>query len=101
EPSGDGGFAAHDDRAALAGETEVVVGPRPERPDGELVAHDAKALRVSAVDDTMIAAYLIEPSRASYELDDLAAEYGLELHPEPEAEEETARLVRHSPGPLR
>jgi DNA polymerase I len=101
ELMGDGGFAADDDRAALAGRTEVVVGPRPERLDGELVAHDAKALRVSAVDDTMIAAYLIEPSRASYELDDLAAEYGLELHPEPEAEEETARLVRHAAATLR
>src|SRR5436309_2536386 len=64
-------------------------------------AHDAKALRVEAADDTMIAAYLIEPSRASYELDDLAAEYGLELLPEPEAEEETARLVRHAAATLR
>ncbi|HKA26862.1 MAG TPA: DNA polymerase, partial [Gaiellaceae bacterium] len=36
------------------------------------------------------------PSRASYELDDLAAEYGLELHPEPEANEETAQIVRHA-----
>ena len=35
----------------------------------ELVAHDAKALRASRrADDTMIAAYLIEPGRASYEL---------------------------------
>src|SRR5207247_8741074 len=67
----------------------------------QITAHDAKALRVEAVDDTMIAAYLIEPSRASYELDDLAAEYGLELHPEPEAEEETARLVRHAAATLR
>src|SRR5213076_931870 len=101
EPTGSGGFAADGDRAALAGEAEVVVGPRPARLTGELVAHDAKALRVEAVDDTMIAAYLIEPSRASYELDDLAAEYGLELHPEPEAEEETARLVRHAAATLR
>ena len=101
EVTGSGGFAADGDRAALAGEAEVVVGARPERLDGELVAHDAKALRVAAVDDTMIAAYLIEPSRASYELDDLAAEYGLELHPEPGTEEETARLVRHAAATLR
>src|SRR5438067_1185253 len=101
ELTGSGGFAADGDRAALAGEAEVVVGPRPERLDGELVAHDAKALRIAAVDDTMIAAYLIEPSRASYELDDLAAEYGLELHPQPETEEETARLVRHAAATLR
>jgi DNA polymerase-1 len=99
--SGSGGFAADDDRAALATEEEVMVGLRPERLQGQLVAHDAKALRVEAADDTMIAAYLIEPSRASYELDDLAAEYGLELLPEPEAEEETARLVRHAAATLR
>src|SRR5207244_3632371 len=76
ELSGSGGFAADADRAALATEDEVVVGPRPEKLEGELVAHDAKALRVEAADDTMIAAYLIAPSRASYELDALAAEYG-------------------------
>ena len=101
EVAGSGGFAADADRAALATEEGVVVGPRPERPTGELVAHDAKALRVQAADDTMIAAYLIEPSRASYELDDLAAEYGVELHPEPETEEETAQLVRHAAATLR
>jgi len=97
---GPAGFAADADRAALATAEEVVVGPRVTL-EGELVAHDAKALRVRAADDTMIAAYLIEPSRASYELDDLAAEYGVELLPEPEAEEETARLVRHAAATLR
>src|SRR5947207_6804356 len=101
ELSGSGGFAADADRAALATEDEVVVGPRPEKLEGQLVAHDAKALRVEAVDDTMIGAYLIEPSRASYELDDLAAEYGVELLTQPEAEEETARLVRHAAATLR
>src|SRR5436305_1565352 len=99
--SGSGGCAADGDGGALATEAEVVVGTRPARLAGDVVAHDAKALRVEAADDTMIAAYLIEPSRASYELDDLAAEYGLELHPEPEAEEETARLVRHAAATLR
>src|SRR5947208_598282 len=102
ELSGSGGFSADGDRAALATtEDEVVVGPRPERLEGELVAHDAKALRVSAADDTMIAAYLIEPSRASYGVADLEGEYGLELLPQPEAEEETARLVRHAAATLR
>ncbi len=95
------GYAAAADRAALANEEEVVVGARPESLDGAVVAHDAKALRVAAADDTMIAAYLIEPSRASYELDDLAAEYGLELLPQPETEEETAQLVRHAAATLR
>src|SRR5436190_7326860 len=101
ELHGPGGYAADGDRGAIATGAEVVVGPRPSRLEGDLVAHDAKALRVDAVDDTMIAAYLIEPARASYELDDLAAEYGLELHPEPETEEETARLVRHAAATLR
>src|SRR6185437_12968792 len=73
ELSGSGGFAADGDRAALATSEEVVVGLRPEKLGSDLVAHDAKALRVEAADDTMIAAYLIEPSRASYELDDHAA----------------------------
>ena len=49
-----------------------------------------------AAEDTLIAAYLIEPGRSDYDLDDLAAEYGLELEPEPPAEEETAALVRHA-----
>jgi DNA polymerase-1 len=53
------------------------------------------------VDDTMILAYLIEPGRAEYALDDLAAEYGVELVPVPEAEEETAALVRHAAATLR
>src|SRR5690348_15290105 len=69
------GVAADDGRVALALADEVVVAPRPERLNGELVAHDAKAIGVDAADDTMILAYLIEPGRSSYELDDLEAEY--------------------------
>jgi len=96
------GVAAEGDRLAVATDAEVLVTARSgELREAQITAHDAKALRVQAVDDTMIAAYLIEPSRASYELDDLAAEYGLELHPEPEAEEDTARLVRHAAATLR
>jgi DNA polymerase-1 len=93
--SGDNG------RIAAAAGDEVVVSPRPERLEGALIAHDAKLLRVDALDDTMILAYLIEPGRADYELDDLAAEYGVELQPVPEAEEETAALVRHAAAALR
>jgi DNA polymerase-1 len=95
------GIAADADRIAVADGNEVVVSPRPERLEGELVAHDAKSLRVEATDDTMILAYLIEPGRAEYELDDLAAEYGVELLPVPEAENETAALVRHAAATLR
>jgi DNA polymerase-1 len=95
------GVAADDDRIAVAAGEEVVVSPRPERLEGELIAHDAKSLRVEPVDDTMILAYLIEPGRAEYALDDLAAEYGVELVPVPEAEEETAALVRRAAATLR
>ncbi len=95
------GIAADEDRIAVAAGDEVVVSPRPERLEGDLIAHDAKSLRVEAADDTMILAYLIEPGRAEYVLDDLAAEYGVELIPVPEAEEETAALVRHAAATLR
>ncbi len=77
--------------------------------DSEIVAHDAKALKLpfAPVDDTMLAAYLIEPGRSAYLIDDLAAEYGIEIEPEPAAEETTALLVRHAEatrrlaGPMR
>jgi DNA polymerase I len=95
------GIAADDGRIAVALGDEVVVSPRPERIAGELIAHDAKAIGVEAADDTMILAYLIEPGRSEYLLDDLEAEYAVEVKPEPEAEEETARLVRHAAATLR
>ena len=64
----------------------------------EVVVHDSKPLRLGApvAEDTMIAAYLIDPGRAEYLLDDLMAEYGIELEPDPPAEEETAGLVRRA-----
>ena len=95
------GIAAAGERIAVATEREVVVSPRPDRLEVDLVAHDAKALRVDAADDTMILAYLIEPGRAEYALDDLSAEYGIELRPTPETDEETATLVRHAAATLR
>jgi len=102
-------LAIEDGRFALAQDDGVVVGdwkPEFERrlEDAELVAHDFKRLprlTMQPVDDTMLAAYLIEPGRPLYELDDLAAEYGLEVIPEPETEGETAALVRHAATPLR
>ncbi len=100
-PTGLTAVAVDEDRAAIAVGEHVIVGPRPERIEGELVAHDAKAVGVEAGDDTMILAYLIEPGRAEYELDDLAAEYGIELVPEPATDEETAKLVRHAAATLR
>ncbi|CAN5666008.1 DNA polymerase I [soil metagenome] len=98
---GPAAFSADADRVAVAIGDEVVVAPRPSDTvsQGEGVAlavHDAKALRVAAADDTLIAAYLIDPGRAEYLLDDLAAEYGFELEPDPATEDETAALVRHA-----
>ncbi len=95
------GYAADGDRAAVAAGEDVVIGPRPARVEGDLVVHDAKSLGVDARDDTLLAAYLIDPGRSSYELDDLAAEYGVELLPTPAADEETTKLVRHAETPRR
>jgi DNA polymerase I len=98
------GYAARGERAALAQNGEVAVVPKPSNSllqGAELVVHDAKALRVAARDDTLLAAYLIEPGRASYELDDLAAEYGVGVRPSPEADEETGALVRRAALPPR
>ena len=97
------GYSASDDREAVATGDEVVVGDRsPAVPaDAPLIVHDAKTLRVDALDDTLLAAYLIDPGRAGYELDDLAAEYGVELLPKPDAEEETTALVRRAETPRR
>jgi DNA polymerase-1 len=95
------GFAVDGNRVAVATGDEVVIAPHPEKIDGDLVVHDAKAQRVDARDDTLLAAYLIDPGRASYELDDLAAEYGVELLPTPAADEETTALVRRAESPRR
>jgi DNA polymerase-1 len=98
------GFAADESRAAIATDDGVVVGPRPSNTVLQglsLTVHDAKALRVSARDDTLLAAYLIEPGRATYELDDLGAEYGVGIRPTPEADEETAALIRRAALPPR
>jgi DNA polymerase-1 len=95
------GYAADGDRAAVAAGDEVVIAARPAKIDGDLVVHDAKTLHVDAREDTLIAAYLIDPGRAAYELDDLAAEYGVELLPTPATDEETAALVRRAETPRR
>ncbi len=96
------GFAADGDRVAIATGAGAVVGARPSNTvlQGlELVVHDGKALRVRPRDDTLLAAYLIEPGRASYELEDLAAEYGVGVRPVPEADEETTALLRRAALP--
>src|SRR6266511_1960642 len=98
-------LAVADGRFALAGDDGVTVGAfdpnaaQVRLRDADLVAHDFKALprlTMTPAEDTMLAAYLIDPGRPAYELDDLAQEYGLEVIPEPQADEETASLVRHA-----
>jgi DNA polymerase I len=115
EPAGRVALAVEEGRFALAGDGGVVVGEwRPEHVarlrDAELVAHDFKSLprlTMKPADDTLIAAYLIEPSRSVYDLDELAEEYGLVPVPTPPADEETTALVRHAEaarrlaGPMR
>jgi DNA polymerase-1 len=98
---GEVAIATAAERIAVAVPERVVVSPRPERLEGELIVHDAKAQRVPAKDDTLLLAYLIEPSRPEYPLTELEAEYGLELEPDPPAEEETAALVRNAAATLR
>src|SRR6476619_7258662 len=98
------GLAVDENRVAIATDEAVVVGPRPSNTvlqGFSAVAHDAKAQGAVTTDDTLLAAYLIEPGRASYELDDLALEYGVGVRPEPEADEETAALLRRAALPLR
>jgi DNA polymerase I len=97
------GVVVVDGRLAVADGVEVIVADAVSgdlnRTLGttEIATHDAKAQRlVSVQDDTLIAAYLVDPGRSGYELDDLARESGLELVPEPAAEEETTALVRRA-----
>ena len=97
------GVTLADGRVALATGQEVIVAHAGPGEIGhalgavEIATHDAKAQRLGHVrDDTLIAAYLVDPGRAGYELDDLAREHGLELVPEPATEEETAALVRRA-----
>jgi DNA polymerase-1 len=98
------GIAADGDLMAIATDEGAVVGPRPGTTvlQGlKAVVHDAKAQRIAAADDTLLAAYLIDPGRASYELDDLAIEYGVDVRPEPEPDEETTALLRRAAIPPR
>ena len=76
-------FGAYAGGEALAGECEGGAGPEllaaavGERP---ALAHDAKALRevpATLAHDTLIAAYLLEPARRSYPLDELTEERGI------------------------
>jgi DNA polymerase-1 len=112
EVDGTAALAVEGDRFAVA-QKEVAIGEWsveliPSLRAASLVAHDFKGLPrelpragIDVADDTLLMAYLIEPARSDYELDDLAAEYGIELQPEPATDEDTAALVRHAAAVLR
>ena len=103
-----GALAVAEGRCAFAAGGEVLVGKWRDElaarfEPGAVSAHDFKALPAAlvesagpAVEDTMIAAYLLDPGRSGYELDELAREQGIELEAVPAAEEETAALVRRA-----
>ncbi|HEY5159785.1 MAG TPA: DNA polymerase I [Gaiellaceae bacterium] len=103
-----GALAVSGGRYAFAAGGEVLVGEWRDElvsrfTPGAINAHDFKALPAAlvegagpAAEDTMIAAYLLDPGRSGYELDELAREQGIELEPVPTAEQETTALVRHA-----
>src|SRR5438128_2552667 len=109
EVRGRAALAIRDGRFALAQDDGVIVGGweaglERRLDEADLVAHDFKALprlTMEPAEDTMLLAYLIEPGRAGYELDDLAQEYGVEPIPSPATDDETAALVRHAEIPRR
>src|SRR5215212_7569089 len=73
--------------AAFAGESEVLVGEAADpgsvaeaAGDRPVVAHDAKPLRTvprTLTHDTEVAAYLLDPARRGYPLEELAQDHGL------------------------
>src|SRR5256712_458735 len=68
----DGHFALAQDHGVIVGDWEPGLERRLDR--AQLIAHDFKALprlTMEPAEDTMLLAYLIEPGRAGYELDDL------------------------------
>ncbi|MFN8223760.1 MAG: DNA polymerase I [Gaiellales bacterium] len=103
-PSGRIAVQLADGRVAIAAEGGVTIVEAPAGGlgaalrDATVAAHDAKRLRlgVPPADDTLIAAYLIDPGRSGYELAELALEHGFELEPVPPTEETTAQLVREA-----
>ncbi|MDQ3889911.1 MAG: DNA polymerase I [Actinomycetota bacterium] len=112
EMRGQVGLAVGDGRFALAQEDVVVGDASPDLASrlrsAAVVVHDAKALRralgrgeFDAADDTLLMAYLVEPGRPAYPVEELAEEHGVELRVEPPADPETEALVRRAAAPLR
>jgi DNA polymerase I len=94
------GLAAAGDRLAVSdGEAAVVVSAPAARViealrDVRVITHGLKHPALEPAGDTGIAAYLLDPGRSGYEIDDLAEESGLGV--QVGADEETAALVRAS-----
>ena len=92
------GLAAAGDRlAASDGESAVVVTAPAARVIEALrgtrvITHGLKHPALEPAGDTAIAAYLLDPGRSGYEIDDLAEESGVAV--QVGADEETATLVR-------
>jgi len=99
-------LAARGDRCAVAaGQNEVLL---VERPAADLIAtfdrrrvlvHGLHQPGLQPAGDVSIAAYLVDPNRATYEIADLAEEAGLELHVQ--ADPETAALVAAAAATVR
>jgi DNA polymerase I len=100
------GLAASGDRAAVApaGGAAVVLSAPPDQlvhalRDRRVVVHGLKLPGLLPAGDTAVAAYLVDPNRSGYELDDLVQEAGLDL--QVAADEETAGLVRSAAACVR
>ena len=88
----DGRWALTDGRAAIAGEASDLAGLAAELKGRPLIAHDAKSLggtgrsgllaaagpgALELEHDTMVGAYLVDPARRTYVLEELAADAGI------------------------
>ena len=92
-------LAVADGRCALgtaAGEVLVVPVPvadlLPQLRDRRVLVHGLHVPGLLPAGDTQLAAYLIDPGRSTYEVNDLAEESGIELSVQ--SDDETAALVR-------
>jgi DNA polymerase I len=95
---GEIGVTVADGRAAVAAADgdAVVITAAPEQlvtalAGKDVVTHGAHVPGLLPAGDTQIAAYLLDPGRADYTIDDLAEEYG--VAPLVQADQETAALV--------
>ncbi|MDX6593786.1 MAG: polymerase [Gaiellales bacterium] len=95
---GEVGVAVGGGRAAVAAQDGdvVVVSATDEQlvsalAGNDVITHGAHVPGLLPAGDTQIAAYLLDPGRADYAMEDLAEEYG--VAPVAQADQETARLV--------